>query len=92
MHPETQQLVSDNFEAQLKQVFENMGAIITAADATFSQVVKLTIFLADLRNFPQVNEMMGNYFHEPYPARSTIEVSRLPKNALVEVEAILALS
>ena len=76
-----------DISAQANQVFKNMQAVLTAAGATTENVVKLTIFLIDFAHFPLVNDLMKQYFNEPYPARSTVQVAALPKGALVEVEA-----
>ncbi len=83
-------LCSADFADQAKQIFENILAIAEKIDLDLSHVIKLTIFLKDLNDFAELNEVMKAYFAQPYPARSTVQVSRLPKDALVEVEAILA--
>jgi 2-iminobutanoate/2-iminopropanoate deaminase len=77
--------------AQAKQVMENLGAVLAAAGASFSSVVKTTIFLADLSDFGAVNEIYGGYFKEAPPARATVEVAGLPRGALVEIDAIAVL-
>lgn len=89
--PETMELVGDDIEAQAKQVFENLAAIIKESGGSFSRVVKLTIYMIDLSDFAKVNEIMTEYFEEPFPARATIQVSALPKAVQVEVDAIVAL-
>jgi len=89
LDPENMELVSGGIDAQIRQVFDNLSAICTAADGSLDDIVKLTIFLTDLGAFPQVNEIMGQYFTEPYPARAAVEVSALPKNVDVEMDAIL---
>jgi len=76
---------------QAKQSLANVKAIVEAAGASMSQVVKTTVFLKDMNDFAAVNEVYASFFTEPYPARSAIEVARLPKDALVEVEVIVAL-
>ena len=91
LDPATMELVSGGIEEQTKQVFNNLKAVATAAGGSLDNAVKLTIFLTDLGEFAQVNEIMASYFNEPYPARATIEVSALPKGALVEVEAVLSI-
>ena len=78
-------------DAQIDQAFLNLRAVATAADASLDDAVKLTLFLTDLTNFSKVNETMGRYFHEPFPARSTVQVSALPKGAGFEVEAVIVL-
>ncbi len=91
LDPATKELVAGGIEAQVRQVFENLKAIVTAAGASFDDVVKATVFLIDLSNFALVNKVMAEYFREPYPARAAVGVSALPRGALVEVECIVAL-
>lgn len=80
--------VADGIVNQSKQVFENMKAVLNEAGMDFENVVKTTAFLTDLSNFATFNEIYASYFVAPYPARSCVEVSKLPKNVLVEVECI----
>lgn len=80
--------VADGIVNQSKQVFENMKAVLNEASMGFENVVKTTAFLTDLSNFATFNEIYASYFVAPYPARSCVEVSKLPKNVLVEVECI----
>lgn len=75
-------------EEYTRQVLENLGAVLKEAGANFDQIVKTTIFLKNMGDFPRVNEVYGSYFKGTPPARSTIEVARLPKDAIVEIEAI----
>ena len=89
LDPGTMQLVSEDFEAQTVQVFENLKAVVEAAGATFADFVKVHIFLTDLSNFAKVNEIMGRYFAQPYPARAAIGVASLPRGSLVEIDGIL---
>ena len=91
LDPVTMQMVEGDFEKEATRVFENMKAVITAAGGTFRQVVKVTIFLTTFDNFAKVNELMAKYFAEPYPARSTVAVAALPRNARVEIECTLHL-
>jgi 2-iminobutanoate/2-iminopropanoate deaminase len=84
------QMITTNIKDETKQVMENVGAILKAAGLSFSNVVKTTIFLKDMNNFPQVNEVYGSYFTSQPPARETVEVSRLPKDAGVEISCIAA--
>jgi len=91
LDPATKELVKGDMEAQVRQVFENLKAIVVAAGATFDDVVKATIFLIDLSHFALVNKVMTEYFREPYPARAAVGVSALPRGAQVEVECIVAL-
>ena len=87
--PATGELVTDSFEAQVKQAFQNMTAVIRAAGADLSHIVKLTLYVTDLKKFSEVNQIMATLIPEPFPARSTVEVSGLPKGADFEVEAIV---
>lgn len=91
LNPATMQLVDGGFEAQTVQVFENLKAVTEAAGGSLNDIVKLTIYLTDLANFAKVNEVMGRYFAEPYPARAAIGINALPKDSLVEMDAILVL-
>jgi 2-iminobutanoate/2-iminopropanoate deaminase len=86
--PKDGQIHASDVEGQTKQVLENLKAVLEAGGAKCSTVVKTTIFLKSMGDFPKVNEIYGAYFRENPPARSTVEVSRLPKDVLVEVEAI----
>jgi reactive intermediate/imine deaminase len=81
----------ETIDDQIEQAFRNVRAVAAAAGASFEDVVKLTLFLTDLANFAKVNETMTRLFHEPYPARSTVQVSALPKGAGFEVEALVVL-
>ncbi len=87
--PETMELVSGGAEIQIRQVFDNLTAVAEAAGGTLADVVKLTVYLTDLGDFPTVNEIMAEYFTEPYPARAAIGVAQLPKGAAVEMDAIV---
>jgi reactive intermediate/imine deaminase len=91
LDPNTKELVSAEIEPQVRQVFENLKAIVSAAGAGFDDVVKATVFLVDLSHFALVNKVMAEYFREPYPARAAIGVASLPRGAQVEVECIVAL-
>jgi reactive intermediate/imine deaminase len=91
LDPVTKELVAGGIEAQVRQVFDNLKAIVTAAGTSFDDVVKATVFLIDLSHFALVNKVMAEYFREPYPARAAVGVSALPRGALVEVECIVAL-
>jgi reactive intermediate/imine deaminase len=90
--PSTGALLEGNVEAQTRQVFANMTAVCVAAGGNLSDIVRLGIYLTDLSDFAAVNAVMAEYFQAPYPARSTIQVSALPRGAQVEVDAILVLS
>ncbi|WP_019866392.1 RidA family protein [Methylovulum miyakonense] len=89
--PETMTLVEGGIAAQITRVFDNLKAVAEAAGGDFSHVVKLNVFLTDLANFPVVNEIMGQYFEQPYPARAAIGVASLPKGAEVEMDAVMHL-
>jgi len=90
LNPETMEMVEGDFKTRAHQVFKNIKAIAEAADSNLDNIVKLTIFLTDLENFAAVNEVMAEYFENPYPARAALGVSSLPKGADIEAEAILA--
>ncbi|MFM7254440.1 MAG: Rid family detoxifying hydrolase [Betaproteobacteria bacterium] len=89
LDPSNGQLLAGGVEAQARQAFTNLAAVAEAAGATLANAVKLTLFLTDLKDFSTVNAVMQEFFQPPYPARSTIEVSALPRGACFEVEAIL---
>ena len=91
LDPATMELVNGGIEDQIRRVFDNLSAVAEAAGGTLENVVKLNIFLTDLSCFPTVNEIMANYFNEPYPARAAIGVASLPKGAQVEMDAVLEL-
>jgi reactive intermediate/imine deaminase len=84
-------LVDGDINVQITRVFDNLKAVAEAAGGDLSDVVKLNVFLTDLAHFPIVNEIMGSYFAEPYPARAAIGVAALPKAAAVEMDAIMQL-
>ena len=92
LDPATGQLVTNDIDAEIKRVFENLKAVAEAAGGSLAHVVKLTVFLTDLVHFPKVNEIMATYFSEPYPARAAVGVAQLPKGARVEMECILSLA
>ena len=91
LDPETMDLVPGGFEAQVKQVFENLKAVCEASGGNIQDLVKLNIYLTDMSNFATVNEVMTTVFKEPYPARAAIGVAALPKGAQVEMDAIMVL-
>lgn len=90
--PETMEMVSGSFTDEAKQVFENLKAVCEAAGGNLQNIAKLNIFLTDLSNFATLNEIMATYFEQPYPARAAIGVASLPKNAQVEMDAIMVTS
>lgn len=91
LDPATMELVDGDFEARARRVFDNLAAVAEAAGGGLDRIVKLTIYLTDLDNFGKVNEIMAEYFDEPYPARAALGVASLPKGCDVEAEAVLAL-
>lgn len=90
--PDTMEIVEGNIEARIRRVFDNLQAVARAAGGDLSDIVKLNVFLTDLGNFPVVNMVMADYFEQPYPARAAIGVAALPKDAGVEMDAIMDLS
>ncbi|WP_460227338.1 RidA family protein [Aurantivibrio infirmus] len=91
LDPKSMTIVDGGFKAQAHQVFKNLSAVCEAANGSLKDIVKLNIFLTDLSNFPVVNEVMAEYFQEPYPARAAIGVNELPKAAEVEADAIMVI-
>ena len=89
--PSSMEMISDNIEDQIKQVFENLQSVCTASGGSLNDIVKLNVFLTDLSNFSKVNEIMADYFDEPYPARAAVGIKELPRAALVEMDAIMVL-
>lgn len=91
LDPLTMELVGTDMEAQIRRVFDNLLAVAQAAGGDVQDIVKLNIFLTDLGHFALVNQIMAEYFHEPYPARAAIGVAALPRGAAVEMDAVLML-
>ncbi|MGD8176276.1 RidA family protein [Marinimicrobium sp. ARAG 43.8] len=91
LDPGTMTLVEGGFEAQAEQVFKNLAAVCEAANGSLNHIVKLNLYLTDLDNFAVLNEVMGRYFREPFPARAAVGISQLPKGALVEAEGVMVL-
>lgn len=91
LDPATMELVSDDVAAQARQVFNNLAAVCDAAGGSLSKIVRVGIYLTDLARFAEVNAVMAEFFDAPYPARSTIEVSALPRGARVVVDAVMVL-
>jgi reactive intermediate/imine deaminase len=91
LDPATGELVGGEIEVQIGRVFENLTGIVEAAGAGFDQVVKLNVYLTDLKHFALVNQIMAQYFREPYPARAAVGVASLPRGAQVEMDCVLYL-
>ncbi|HOB61953.1 MAG TPA: RidA family protein [Candidatus Competibacteraceae bacterium] len=91
LDPTTMQLVEGSMEAQIHQVFNNLAAVARAAGGHLADTVKLNVFLTDLGHFALINQIMAEYFQEPYPARAAIGVAALPRGAQVEMDAVLVL-
>jgi 2-iminobutanoate/2-iminopropanoate deaminase len=91
LDPATGQVVEGDIAVQARRVLDNMDALLQAAGAGFAQVAKTTIYLADLADFAAVNEIYASYFGQPYPARATVQVARLPRDVRVEIDAIAVL-
>lgn len=89
--PDTMEMVEGGITADINQVFKNLSAVCEASGGSLQHIAKLNIFLTDLSNFPIVNEIMAQYFKEPYPARAAVGVAELPKGAQVEMDAIVVL-
>jgi len=89
--PESMELIEGDMAAQISQVFDNLSAVCQAAGGELQDIAKLNIFLTDLSHFPLVNEIMAQYFKQPYPARAAIGVASLPKGAQVEMDGILVI-
>ena len=89
--PSTMEMVSGNIEDQIKQVFENLKSVCKASGGSLDDIVKLNVFLTDLSNFAKVNDIMANYFDEPYPARAAVGIKELPRAALVEMDAVMVI-
>ena len=92
LDPNTKVIVSDDFVEQSHQVFSNLVAIAMASGGSLNDAVKLTVYLTDLADFPQLNEVMATYLQEPFPARATVQVAGLPLGAKVEIDAVLCLA
>ena len=91
LDPASGEMVAGEMRAQIARVFDNLAAVAKAAGGGLQDVVKLNVFLTDLGNFPLVNEIMAQYFQEPYPARAAVGVAALPRGAQVEMDAVMVL-
>ena len=87
--PETMEIIEGDISVQIRQVFDNLKAVVDAAGGDFFDIVKLNVFLTDLSHFPIVNEIMAEYFSQPYPARAVVGVAALPKGVSIEIDAIM---
>lgn len=92
LDPMTMEMVTGDMETHIRRVFDNLQAVAQASGAGLADTVKLTVFLTDLVHFPLVNQVMADYFQPPYPARAAVGVAALPRGALVEMDAILAMA
>ena len=91
LHPVTMELVSQEFSQQAQQVFKNLSAVAEGVGGSLADAVKLTVYLTDLQRFAELNEIMSQYFEQPYPARAAVQVSALPKQVQIEIDAVLVL-
>jgi reactive intermediate/imine deaminase len=91
LDPETMEIIAGDIRDQIHRVFKNLAAVCQAAGGDLDRVVKLTVFLTDLAHFGDVNEIMAEYFEQPYPARAAIGVASLPRGAAIEMDAVLGL-
>ena len=89
--PETMELVEGDMETQIRRVFDNLSAVAEAAGGSLADIAKLNVFLPDLGHFPLVNQVMAEYFQQPYPARAAVGISALPKGSAVEMDAVMEL-
>ena len=92
LDPETGKMIDGDLEAQTHRVLKNLGAILEAAGASFANVVRTTVYLADMNDFPAMNEIYATYFPSPAPARATVQAARLPRDARVEIDLIASLA
>ena len=92
LKPDTMEMVEGDIANRIHQVFTNIKAVCTAAGGSLKDIVKVNIYLTELKNFAKVNEIMAEYFQQPYPARAAVGVAELPKGTDVEIEAVLILS
>ncbi|HIB28763.1 MAG TPA: RidA family protein [Candidatus Thioglobus sp.] len=90
--PETMEMIEGDISDQIHQVFKNLTAVCEASKGSLNDIVKLNIFLTDLSNFPIVNEIMAQYFDQPYPARAAVGIKELPKNSQVEMDGVMVIN
>ena len=86
--PEKMEIISEDIESQIKQVFKNLGQVLEASGSSYQKILKLNVYLTDLTHFGLVNKHMEEIFEKPYPARAAIGINQLPKDALIEIDAI----
>ena len=86
--PEKMEIISEDIESQIEQVFKNLGQVLEASGSSYQKILKLNVYLKDLTHFGQVNKYMEEIFEKPYPARAAIGINQLPKDALIEIDAI----
>ena len=86
--PEKMEIISQDIESQIEQVFKNLGQVLEASGSSYQKILKLNVYLKDLTHFGQVNKYMEEIFEKPYPARAAIGINQLPKDALIEIDAI----
>ncbi len=92
LHPETMEIIAGDIRDHIRRVLENLSAVCEAAGGSLNDIVKLNVYLTDLADFPIVNEIMGEYFDQPYPARAAVGVDALPKGVGVEMDAIMEIN
>jgi reactive intermediate/imine deaminase len=90
--PETMEMIEGDISDQIHQVFKNLTAVCEASKGNLNDIVKLNVFLTDLSNFPIVNEIMAQYFDQPYPARAAVGIKELPKNSQVEMDGVMVIN
>jgi 2-iminobutanoate/2-iminopropanoate deaminase len=90
LDPATAQMIDGDIDVLTRRVLDNIGAVLDASGSSFDRVVKTTVYLADMADFPAMNEVYATYFPEPFPARSTVQAAALPRNARIEIDVIAA--
>tara|TARA_Y100001935_G_scaffold252310_1_gene255912 strand:- start:1332 stop:1715 length:384 start_codon:yes stop_codon:yes gene_type:complete len=91
LDPVSMKILDEDIESQICRVFDNLKAVVKAANGKLSNIVKINIYLIDLENFGKINNIMKKYFQEPYPARAVVQVAKLPKDANIEIDAVMEL-
>ena len=90
LDPATAQMINGDIDVLTRRVLDNIGAVLDASGSSFDRVIKTTVYLADMADFPAMNEVYATYFPEPFPARSTVQAAALPRNARIEIDVIAA--